>query len=471
MFLEKNMNLLLRKYPLLYSQLLEISDTDNKQYKMLQTKTNTYTCVCKVDNRELYLHSKYDPIKEVKQFVKNNIEKNYSNYILYGFGLGYVIQQLMEQSPEAQIFVFETNLELFKQACAYIDLSSIIESERVKLIIESDLQGFAYQFQYYINKPDTKLLIHLPSVEIISEAFVELKYILEEFRIKERCTGQGELFTNNFNENIKNYDASVDTLFNKFNNVPLVLVSSGPSLNKNIHLLREIKGKAVIIAVGRSLKPLLEIGVEPDFVAMLDPNEIIYDQIKDIETQIPFIVSSNCYEKVMQNHKGLKLIALKAGDPLAEEYASKYHYKTVQSGGSVATMALDAAIQFGCNPIIFVGQDLAYTGGKNYVKGTAFYQEDIDVQQLRKVQGNTEEVVYTTKGLSIFKRWIENRIRGIQHTVFINATEGGAKIEGTVSISLQKVIEKYCIENIEARIINEIKGVLIHGKSARSKTL
>ena len=111
----------------------------------------------------------------------------------------------------------------------------------------------------------------------------------------------------------------------------------------------------------------------------------------------------------------------------------------MELGGSVAWQSW-LAIRFGGNPIVFVGQDLAFTNGQSHAYGGLVNQ---DVSR-RKVKGQNGEFLDTTLGLLSFKHWIENKIRD-NLVEFINATEGRAYIEGCKHISLQDFIDQYMI--------------------------
>jgi len=114
----------------------------------------------------------------------------------------------------------------------------------------------------------------------------------------------------------------------------------------------------LIISAGSALRPLLMRNIKPDFFAIIDPQDITYNQIKGYENiGIPFIYLVTAASYTVSRYLGPKLVA----------YYGKYNNSSehlVDSGGSVATTILDIAIKMGGNPIILVGQDLAYVDGK-----------------------------------------------------------------------------------------------------------
>lgn len=125
----------------------------------------------------------------------------------------------------------------------------------------------------------------------------------------------------------------------------------------------------------------------------------------------------------------------------AEQYANKNNNVLVDTGELVATTGLDVAIKMGCNPIIFVGQDLAFTDNKTHSKDI-FSKDIIENNNLRDVEDIYGNTVKTSKNLYIYLRWIQNRIYKEEDIQFIDSTEGGAKIKGTKVMRLSEVIDK-----------------------------
>ncbi len=109
----------------------------------------------------------------------------------------------------------------------------------------------------------------------------------------------------------------------------------------------------------------------------------------------------------------------------------------------------------GCNPIAFIGLDLAYTDGKTHTTGVedALGEKTMGVYKKKDnivyVKGQNGEMLETLEFFMYPKNWIEMKIAGNSEQTFINAIEGGALIEGAGNQALLEVIDKYCIEDIE----------------------
>lgn len=406
---------------------------------------NMPTIQATIEDKSYFIYSKYYPIRDSKIFAEECFDKNVGNYMVYGLGLGYHINELEDlikaNNKKYHIYIIECNEKILNLAMENISLERILKNENITCIIMRNVKNSYDKLTTILSMDDIKIAIHEPSLNIIPEEFIELKYLLEEFMIKQNTIAtNSSILDDNFKVNINNFDFNVDTLFDKYTNKPLYLIAAGPSLDKNIHELSKVKDKGIILSVGRAVRPLLAAGIIPDYIIITDPSDYLYDmQLKGLDIDVPIIVLSTCDKNVMLYYKGIKYIALQDGYHLAKEYAKKNNKILVKSGGSVATTGLDIAIRMGCNPIIFVGQDLAFTDKKTHSKET-FAKNIIDTSSLRNVEDVSGDIIQTSRNLYIYLRWIQNRIANEKNIEFIDATEGGARISGTKVMTLSDVV-------------------------------
>ncbi|NLY76508.1 MAG: motility associated factor glycosyltransferase family protein [Tissierellia bacterium] len=452
MFFDENIKLLKKNYLNIYKDMININPNQDI-YEVVKTKTDQYTLKINQDKKTSFLHSKYNPYREAVNIAEENYHKSVSNYIVFGLGFGYHVEQLIVKAPNADFYIIETNKEVFRLALENVDLKNIINNDRVHLCVSDDITEISEILSSTFLLNDIKIVLHNASMKIMPNNLIDIKYLLEEYIMKESSYKKlATQLRENFNSNIVNYDENVDVLFNKYNNIPLYIVSAGPSLDRNIKDLKKAKRRGIILSVGRAVKPLLKENIKPDLIIITDPSPYLYvNQLKGLDLEVPIIVLSTCDKNVMLKYMGRRLIALQRGYPEAEKYAKEHNHKLVQTGGSVATTALDVAINMGCNPIIFVGQDLAYTENRTHSEGA--YSRDIALHNnLREIEDVYGNIVYTPRNLYSYLRWIQNRIKREKDITFIDATEGGAKIIGTKILTLKETIEKYSNRNIEFNI-------------------
>ncbi len=177
----------------------------------------------------------------------------------------------------------------------------------------------------------------------------------------------------------------VDLLNNAYPGLPAVLVAAGPSLQKNMHLLHELKGdkdgkgrKAVIIAVQTMLKPLLAAGIEPDFVTSLDYNTVSTRFFENLEEsgstgRVHLVAEAKANWNVLDVFSGTTSV-------IHNDFAERLLRGTfpqrmgMKAGATVAHLSFYLAEFMGCDPIILTGQDLGFVDGLYYKPGTAIHE-------------------------------------------------------------------------------------------------
>lgn len=420
------------------------------KYEIIASRRGPETVRLTNGQKEIYLHSKYDPIKEAETFADNIYNGEIGIFLVLGLALGYHVQALAKKlHTDQKIIAIENNETIYRLAERKGLYDEIRTNKQVSINKVFTLEAYIKLFQKLIGDVNLKLLVYGPSLESFPEEFREVKELIEEYRVKEQSTTSFlPIILENFYENIKHYNYSVDSLFGKYGNQPIVVIAAGPSLDKNVHLLKEVGNKGIILAVGRAVRSVVKAEIKPDYIIVSDAKDYTYKQFANIEKikNIPVIGLSTTDANIFKKHVGTKYIALQEGLDEAEAYAREKGHSLVDTGGSVATTALDVAIKMGGNPIIMVGQDLAYTDGRTHASGT-WHRQVANMPNLREVPAYYGGWVKTNITLNIYLRWIENKIKEVKkinkEIHFIDATEGGAKIAGTEIMSLQAVIDKY----------------------------
>ncbi len=255
---------------------------------------------------------------------------------------------------------------------------------------------------------------------------------------------------------------------------PLVIVAPGPSLARNVHLLKQLKGRAVICTYSRTLQSLAEAGVVPDMVLVLDPLDLRYHfdgfPVEEIEALVLGLsVNPGIFEMPA------KRVITFSGNSTVEQwiYGALDEDMLLETSCSVATSAVSMAHEWGCDPVILVGQDLAFTDNKLYdasaADGDAEVADTADGDGF-KVSGLGENArameqagdahlsaykrlpevpawgggtVRTSPNFSWVLAWLgERATRWGGEASLINATEGGAHIEGMEHIPLAEAIQR-----------------------------
>jgi Uncharacterized protein conserved in bacteria len=449
-------------------------EVDENKYIIENTKEKLDTIKVKVKDKFLYLQSRYYPATEAHEWLDSNINKQNEIHVFFGFGLGYYLLDLIKNIPvNDKIFVYEPDINVFKLAIKTIDLENIFFNKEVSICI-GEIQNFYASLNYgieYTHILKTSVYL-LPNYELVyPKEKKEFEITFNDIFVKNALNVntvavRSDVWQENLLKNAEYiFESSVIKEFEgKFKGIPVILVSAGPSLNKNVSLLRKAQGKAIIICIGRALRVLLNEGIKPDIVAALDATELSATLFEDLEySDSVLLYALRAHPDIAKNHNGRKIIF-----PNSEQYLSDVmskfgiNYDEILCGGSVSTMIFSFAKFAGADPIVFVGQDLAYSGKETHAKGT-YYGENKDLtfedRKLMTVTGINGEKLSTGVDFYAFLKWFESEIYNDNTgREFINATEGGANIEGTVVKSLSKVIEEYCKRPVDSVIDDVFKS-------------
>ncbi|MCT4585611.1 MAG: DUF115 domain-containing protein [Peptostreptococcaceae bacterium] len=412
-------------------------------------------------NRTFYLHSKYDVYSEAKKICENFSKKTKKINILYGFGLGYHVEAIGEKLKKNQkLYVLELRKDIYDFARKNRDLSSIYNNHRIRLIVRDNYKQLIYELKkIYINDNDVEFFIHEPSVRAIQENNKIFKDILDDLKINKRLKlekYQNELFLSNIEFNKKLKDSKAGMFFDKFNNIPGILIASGPSLDYSIEKLEKFKEKSILFSVGRSLRAFDNLNFEPDLFMIVDPQPITKQHIIGYEySSIPFIYLISVFNGVVENYKGPRFYFQNTNMRENTNYINMKY--------SVSNGVLSMLIKMKCNPIILVGQDFGFYKENHHSKRVMYdgYSDksiniDYKYETIKNVFGNE---IYTNKGYKSMKYFMESIIKENRNIEFINASYKGAQIEGAKYMDIEDVYEKY-IKNKNFDIEEKIKNII-----------
>lgn len=413
---------------------------DPVHYVIEDTNQGCPTLKCMTDNQGYYLHSNNDPVAEGLLLAKEYYQEALDHYTVYGLGLAYHIEALQRLCDQtSRIDVYESDLQVIWAALTYRDLAPLLQGG-VCIHYDPDLTKMMRMLQEF---PDG-IMLHAPSIRGIRHK--ALQNSMRELFVQESSVrNQSADMFRNFKSNCRSCKLYVDILNNDFKGKTVCLVAAGPSLDKNIALLKQKPQDMLIVAVGTAYRKLMQQqGIRPDYVVFLDAAARMYVQATGFENEnIPYLMASTACRRIAADYHGPKYLICQEGYPEAEAYAHEHGVRIYQSGGSVSTIAMDVALRLGAARMICLGLDLAYTGNKMHATCAGKYDmiETDDLLQVRDWNGNP---VQTSAALDMYRRWIEKRVETAQKETpeveFINATEGGAYIQGMQHRKLAEVL-------------------------------
>ncbi len=433
----------------LYEQLAQCSKTDG--YVLEMSGSGYHTCYSFDQKGKYYLCSNVDPYFDGEMLAKKYYRSICETYIIYGLGLGYHCDALARFGGDARIEIYENDLLLIKTAFCANRLDWLWFGGNIKLYYDKDLDMLAKRIGSLSGvSTDTKeiILIHYPSIRHIKNGTIR-EYMERLFVSDSSVRSQEDYMHANFDTNVKNCRHDVRDIAERFKDKNVVIVAGGPSLNKNIDILRHNREDRIVVAVGTVFRKLTDRGIKPDYVIIADPQLILLKQFDGLmDSDIPLLVLSTACGKITDGYHGEKYLLCQEDYPKAEMLANREGLPLFASGGSVSTTALDFCIRMGSKSIAFIGLDLAFTEGKSHTDGTLHYQQlstDGQIQQ-RGYEWIKEEgierirykEVNTSRNLAMYNEWISSRVKKDDVTMPVfDATEGGAVIDGLKIVRLK----------------------------------
>jgi hypothetical protein len=245
---------------------------------------------------------------------------------------------------------------------------------------------------------------------------------------------------------------------NKFKNLLVnksaLIVSAGPSLTNNLHELSTMQSNFFIIATGTVLQLLLKNNILPDLVVVTDAKPTTYSQISNMPEHIPVVVFPGTCSAVFADNSISKISAFPIHDQLYNELDKILGKGNVESGESVATVACSTAVLLGCNPIVFIGQDLTVDSSGDVYADECGNGSKCNLSNLRKVEGLNGEVKYTLDNFFSFLQWFQDFSVSHPETTFVNCTANGAKITGMLHLGLSEFIRSNKKNDIEKPVFD-----------------
>ncbi|WP_334208100.1 motility associated factor glycosyltransferase family protein [Campylobacter jejuni] len=399
--------------------------------------------------------------EEINFFYQSILEKTprYPFACIYGIGNALLIKNLAKHYKH--LFIFESEIELFILALSVIDLSEELCSGKIYLVdIEEE-------------RVDIQLLILFDMKDIseylsLYEMFVNNVYYKKFYediwhKADELCEKNIKVVIRNLGSNsdlsfecyshlLQNIPSMLESIpfqrilserKNKFENA--IVVSAGPSLAKQLPLLKAYQDKAVIFCADGALSMLEKEGIVPDYVTNLDFTDLAMKFFQNKENKTSLNILSCATHPNLVHFLDNKSVILR-DDPLYQRF-NLNDFGYIGTGAHVSHFSYTLALALGFKNIIMIGQDLAFDEeGNSHSKGFDFGEkfsgeENIDKLKVPAYAGKGEVLTHIT--------WNDYRIKleylfacNDQKAKFYNATEGGARINFTEELSFKECCEK-----------------------------
>ncbi len=365
--------------------------------------------------------------------------------LVFGVGLGYHLHALAENSPQAKLAAFDPDPKL---------LALYTEDDRFdnRLTLTSDWNAFNDLLTREVvhgESPDPAVFIHPAYQKLFPEEARMFDEIVHGARIRRAVNDKtikekGRLFLDNFSANLPALleRPALTDLNGDFQDRPGFIIGSGPSLEKNLSRLTELRGRGLILAAGSAWKPLVESGIRPDMVVVIEAED------------------TSQYLAGAHQDTGALLALASAVHPnhfrVSGFRQASYHLSPgpayllgnddfVPQAGTSGSAAFTIGYLLGLNPLVLLGQDQAFISESMHTPGTPGEVPLTDVGPGLTVPGTDGDRVMTHSGFAASLHWYAESAKFLRHSspdrVVINSSDPGAHIPGVPDLPLAQVLK------------------------------
>ena len=402
--------------------------------------------------------------EEINFFYQSILEKTprYPFICIYGIGNALLIKNLAKHYKH--LFVFESEIELFILALSTIDLSEELCSGKIYLV---DIEEERVDIQLLILFDMKDMFEYLSLYEMfVNNVYYKKFYEDIWHKADELCEKNIKVVIRNLNSSLcigfecyshllQNIPSMLESIpfqrilsqrKNKFDNA--IVVSAGPSLAKQLSLLKAYQDKAVIFCADGALSMLEKEGIIPDYVTNLDFTDLAMKFFQNKENLKQSIIALECatHPNIVRSLNAENCMIVLRNKALYQRF-NLNDFGYIDTGTHVSHFSYTLALALGFKNIIMIGQDLAFDEeGNSHSKGFDFGEkfsgeENIDKLKVPAYGGKGEVLTHIT--------WNDYRIKleylfacNEQKAKFYNATEGGARINFTEELSFKECCEK-----------------------------
>ncbi|MCQ2754891.1 MAG: DUF115 domain-containing protein [bacterium] len=474
-----------------------------------------------------HVHNPINPLGEANEIFSLATNEPVSIHLVYGLGLGYLFQVASLHS-QGVVILYEPDLTILQIAFSLVDFSKDIMKPNIYITDNYDeVSEYIYKHKEIKNVPQ---MLSIPSQnqsdpEKFQELVLNLQNLVGSFNLDLKYTKE------KFYPSLKMLIQNIPCILNEkplvhykdsYKGKTALVISAGPTLDRNIETIKKYRDNVVIFTVGTALKTLIKNDIKPDFLCIIET----FDSTKQFEgidlSNVNFITEPYSHPN-LRNGKFKQIFShIAANAPINHLWAEicGENIEEYWSKGTVSYTALNSARVLGCDKIILVGQDLAYVEGQCYSKDSAYKDlvcqynselkkweivakdfekfaealsnygtlEEREAAAIRRL-GNLNNSLYYVKGISgemiptesvyaAFVKPLSEFVEKFNDRKYINTSLVGAQIDGFENMPLEDaLIDSSSVGDLalnsdfeynKEQIINNLRGKLNELKEANS---
>jgi hypothetical protein len=406
------------------------------------------------DGRWIRIHSGHNPVVEAQRQVATAFPEDIpATVIVVGPGLGYVVDALEALAPATRVIAVEPFAPLARAMLERRDWRAAIQSGLLTLLVGSAYVGAAEAWRLVDDGESPAAVLEHPVLKrefptemAIARRVADRIVLGAQSNANARRRFAGRYLLNTLaNLAALTGEGDAASLDGRFQGVPAIVAAAGPTLDQNIEHLQPLKNRALIIAVDTALRPLRAAGIHPHLVVAVDPSERNAQHLIGVDSAGSWLVCEGSVDPRVLAAFGNRVFGFKVSDhhPWPWLRTLGFERGTLRAWGSVVTTAFDLACEMGCDPIVFIGTDLAYTDGLHYCRGTIHEHESGRVATAESraemfagwMRDNGRATCFQPdlRGISVlstpdfvqFRDWLVSRAASINPRRVMNATGAG----------------------------------------------
>jgi hypothetical protein len=444
--------------------------------------------------KKIYLHSRYNPLKEAEIFKDKFSPEKFDIIIILGAGLGYHLMALKDIIKKYnKIIIIDIIKEIEKEISKNPETGFLAKSPKIKFLTGTGFNEIESLLNAEIDFNGIKgidVIEHPSSIRAFGDYYNEVKKIVSLIINKKAGNAAtqkafGSLYLKNIFKNFLFFSSlySVSAFFKTMTDYTAIIIVSGPDMENYLKVIRANQNKFFIIAADSAMNTLVQNEIFPDFFVSIDPQLFTFEHIFALDrlNAIPIFTLSSCPLIVerLKGSQGLLSLNTHPVAQIADDIFPGVFGSIDSRTGTVAGDAIMTAQEFGFRTTGLIGFDFAFPDFKIYPVGSAYQKRFENVSSrfnpietinfnyiMKSSKGLKHENKFTRKSFIQYKESIENYLKIIKSNTIYNINKKGIPIHGLKNINLNYFINNYCRNDIDKQaIINKkFDEAVISGK-------
>ena len=412
------------------------------------------------------LHSAYNPKREAEQTVANSDFAGCRAAVFFGFGLGYAVEAYALRFPDRAIIVVEPDAARFFASLALTDWTAVFASKDCIAAIACPPHTVVSFIEQY--GASHCAFFSVPSQTAhSSDYFDTLRTLVERNKRKDDINAAtlerfAKRWLKNSCKNINNYALmrGVSAYAGNAHGIPFTIVAAGPSLERVLPYLSEIKKRSVVVCVETALRACLRAGVEPDFIVVGDPQYYAYRHIAGLTSKSSVLIAEVAVYPAVFSFSCRGFALSSSLFPIGKWFERRLGKKgDLGAGGSVASAAWNFAYAAGASEIHCCGLDFAFPEKRTHIRGSLF-EEGTHETSVRTLPAETQNLpllfsagaetasdydgkpVPTDSRMKMFAWWFESRLASCPDVKTHTFSRSGIAVPGIEPVDIRSFLKK-----------------------------